>query len=714
MSKGSTRVSECKRAAARLNRLLEYVFEYAPRKGLIDRPFQAYDALAEEWADYAEGWEGQVRGMLACAAVFGSRTRVAAFLRASKRMLPEDLLGMVRRWRERPWVFAACELLSASEDDLVEVAPLGDPPSSWAAPVSEATEWSKIIVYSPALADIFRHGGRLAIAQLWDSGGSFRTYQTYGVIIGLASLEPSDLEYYADVAWLSTEPGPEAELAGLRGRSTDICDVMAAQPLQFLRLMRWGAVPSAATRGLAMYRCVAASDLGPAAAVADAERWREVIEASGERCAHTALSDDAAAVYLGSGSPMHDPAVYLSYSLSRCYLTAMTEEAYRRGRKAVAALCRFPEQPDVQVSMVGFAAAEQVFGYRDTVRLLEDRFSLDPDDSGDEDPMEYLRPDFTGEPGSEASDESELPDTLTRETLDALMARIVANRNEGRDETDAEIATALEVEPETVSAVRRKIEAMFGNLDSGFQAADRFGLSPRAFHGLTRRWLPQEPGALVLRAPAEITTELERAGLNAENTLRRAPVMRFCLWFLNKLEEEGAVPATQAGYVAPRLVTEAFDARLVSAGLSDEVREIVRPKREIDCRPFYDYRTLLERAGLIEYNGKRFAAGAQLQQVTDSAVLYRRLFETTFAQMEWDYHRYLAPVPFLRESAGFLFYAVGELSSRAGSKRADGPAEANAPAWSALRQPRRRSRRQSRRRSLLNRSRGRRGLAYAA
>jgi|GEM_PF-3916018 len=674
---------DCKRRSAQLNQLLPHAFEYARRKRLIDRWFRAYDALEPEWERYPEGWEDSVRGMLANAALFGSRERAAAFCRVMKKELPDELTSMARCWRERPWCYIAFTVIADYGDNLLEIVPLGDPPSSWLPAGSNGSQqaervreqWQSLLLYSPSVGDHYRHGIKLFLTQLWDDG---RAFQTYGVVLPFRSLEPEDLLFFADVARFATQHpgGPEyPRLAGVVGRTTNLSDVIAANPLAFLQLIRFSDAPGVAGRGVPLRRCAASAVLSEPAAAMDEADWALSLKAAGEHLALAIFDDDAGALYPGEASPMHDPALYLSYSDDRCYLAAMSEEAYRRGRDAVAAVCVFPEEPEVRASMVAYAAAHKILDCADELRQLEDRFSA-----------RRAEGEFEGEFDEEAlEDEDNLDDASlpSGDELQAILNRLSENHNEGRTESDEEIAAALGVDPAKVTPLSEKLSAMFeepfgpatpdtpGGPASG--AADRFGLSPKAYVALTRRSVPDVPGALVVRNAAGIAAALRARGLDPECSVADAPAVSFARWFINKAVAEGSVAATQAGYVATKVVAEAFERHVIPPPFESAAGwDRYRPKKEGDWPEFQLYRKLLEAAGLVDYNGKRFVAAdtparasAGRLSVAELAagplILYHHLLEEMFLRFEWDYHPWLPAVPHLRESAGFLFYAAGVL-----------------------------------------------------
>lgn len=86
------------------------------------------------------------------------------------------------------------------------------------------------------------------------------------------------------------------------------------------------------------------------------------------------------------------------------------------------------------------------------------------------------------------------------------------------------------------------------------------------------------------------------------------------------------------------------------------------PKKEIDAPVFNRYREILEAARLIRLDGKRFVIRAGMNNA-DLGTIVSTIAEAMFTSVRWDDSRYGAPVPRLRESAGFLLYAVARLST---------------------------------------------------
>jgi hypothetical protein len=105
----------------------------------------------------------------------------------------------------------------------------------------------------------------------------------------------------------------------------------------------------------------------------------------------------------------------------------------------------------------------------------------------------------------------------------------------------------------------------------------------------------------------------------------------------------------------------------------EKLRERYRPKKESDWPELQRYRELLERAGLLLHTAGRFVPDPGLsafpsdEHSLDTLLesperLYHWLLVTAFTRLDWDSHRYIPQVPLLRNYAGFLFYALGELA----------------------------------------------------
>ncbi|MFO7782197.1 MAG: hypothetical protein R6W94_11290 [Spirochaetia bacterium] len=224
---------------------------------------------------------------------------------------------------------------------------------------------------------------------------------------------------------------------------------------------------------------------------------------------------------------------------------------------------------------------------------------------------------------------------------------------------------------EVVENVRRQLEGMLSRMDAageGHLAADRFGLSPRAFAELTRGGIPTTAGVIRLRETDEIR--------NAERLMAQATYLRGVRWLLDRALSTEGLPATRAGYIAPAVVTQAHEARLVPSITdfddepADDARaasraaffDRFRPKKESDWLALLRLRNLAESAHLLRLSGRRFQPTETAQRLMDDPVaLYRHLLVTGFRTFEWAEGARFDPTPELHRMAGFLFYAAGEL-----------------------------------------------------
>lgn len=717
---------DCKRAGAALNRLLPVCFEYARRKRLDLRPFSRYADFEDLWERCPENWEENVLGMLAGGAVFCRPKTAAAFARSAGPELRQDELRLARLWRSVPWIYCFFEPLEADEGSFVRVRPLGARPAWW----PDDRGWDELLIYSPSVASQARGGYRLVFAQLCCIGEAFLTY---GATIPFTGFELDDPYFLADIASGGQTPGGRDlrghtsswghpsdaraprrtshghtgdignALLGVVGRSANICDVISADPVPFIGLFLFSETPAVTTRAGKPGRfasCVERDDMST-----DEAQWRQWAEANGESISRVVRIGDALGIYLGDGSPMYDPAIFVATADRRLYLSAMNLNAYERGQRVLSGNFDIPEVPQSRATMAAFLAARELFGLDDRLSELQEAF---------DDRREELGPNtVTGEDWDEAADGTagETAHLPTVEQANEIFNRLTHNHNEGIHESDDEIAAELDVDASIVAGLREKIEGMItgmghGGRDSsgtpgatpahgngtdlsgaaaangrraGPELSQRYGLPPRAIHELIRPALPIVRGALVVREASEMTRRAERTGVDPRALFEAAPAHRFATWMLGLATERGGVPTTQAGYVATDVIRRAYEQHIVPTpadlfreiGTEDpEIREDLveelRPRKEADWIRFHALRMLLERVGLLRFDGRKFVADEAVPELlTDPALLYRTLLEAMFSTVEWDHHRRLGSLPRLRESAGFLYYVAGVLSEEA-------------------------------------------------
>ena len=648
--------AQCKRATTVFNDVHEPGYRYATRKKIGARALKEYVASEELWRDFPDDWEENVVAMLVVGALFGRSDRVAAFLRGTKEEVHGDLLPMVRLWRDRPWVWAFVQVVEDLGDRRLVVEPIGAAPSTW----RNADDWGPMIVYSRSIAQNYDNGIALFFVQLVDVGPAFATN---GVIVPLRGFERTDALFYADVVAKAGRSARSIPLLGLVDESTPVSDVAAAYTVPFLALFRYSEMPAVRTPHGAPGRFISAVDLPDRAGWSE-ERWRDAAAAAGERISAVliaddaeAIEDDAEAIVYGDASPMYDPAVYVSRGTKRAFLDARTRDAYDRGRSAAAPLLAFPEQPDVVATFVALAAATEVCGldetFQDECDVLRRRFEKAIEPTGPPDGID---------------DDSDGPAPSSIEEAQAIADRLIRNHNDGiREQADA-IAADLGIDPAVVESVRRQIEGSLSRMGgtSAGVAADRFGLSPRAFLMLCHGGVPAVDGVLRLRDADELRPEADRIASTYYVTGVR--------WLLERAIGEGGLPATKAGYISPRFVSEVYDLgivltvwdrdseRDVDADERERHHEKYRPRKEADLPALLRVRSLAEDADLLVLSGNRFiATDGAYDLVDDEPTLYRHLIAAAFRSFDWALNDRLDPSPTLHAMSGFLFYAAGEL-----------------------------------------------------
>ena len=644
---------DCKRDGIALDEITPIAFDYARRKRIIDIPFQRYYALKEEWEKYPDEWEDNILGMLAAAALFGSVKRTARFIRSIKAELSDTHVSMIRRWRKHPWFYCVFTVLKEYDKNFLEIQPLGDPPGNW--PDSQFPK--SLFLYSASTADSYRQGKNLFIALLWEGEHAF---YTYGVILGFNGISEKDMYFFADIVNHNDQSPLSEPLIGINSRTTNLSDIILSRPLPFLRLFNWTQVPIMQSRAGKLEKSVSMSILPSLDLVKDVKTLRQLFEKAGEKVEQIVFEEDAAAITLGAGSPLYDPSIYISFTDRRIFLFALTEEAYLHGWRAINSFCSFPENPQVCAALSISTAAEEILDCEDELHQLQDLFM----DS-------FKGPESLG---LEEHDQRIDRDLLTMEQLQSVINRLTENYNEGTEEDDDSVAKSLGVFPEKVTELREQIFSTI-NL-SHSEGADRFGLSPRAFHQLSIGGIPAAKGVLVVRNLKEIHKRIAALEIEEEKLFSLSPIFIFSKWLLTKAVGSGFIPATQAGFVGTAVVKAAFEDKVIQTSaerivtskisgstLSKETLERLRPKKEADWPDFIFMRKLLEKARLLVFDGKRFLPGKNVNKfLADPSSLYYQLLTVMFNEYDWDYSPRFGTLPYVRLMAGFLFYAIGSLS----------------------------------------------------
>ncbi len=652
--------AECKRGAALMDRLIPEVFEYANRRRLSNRSFAEYSSLSDVWATYPEGWEENVLGMLSLASVCSSSRHCAGFIRAIRDRLPDDEVAVARGWRELPWIWCAFEVVDVTSGSRIEVAPIGERPSNW----PRSADWERLHLYSPTVAMGYRRGITLHLAQLAHVLGAFHAY---GVILPFRSFEAVDLLAFADFARLKnqSERSIIAPLAGVADHASRLSDIIADDPLSFLRLIEFVEAPQVAGRSGSWRRNASVVLYRGGVEMSDPVFWKRALAGALHEVHSSVFVSDAGALYLDGGSPLYDPAVYLAFGDRRVFLSAAHEEAYARGREALLSTAEMPVRAQVNCSIIALVAAGRILNTVDELGFLQERLDAE---------LSAAQPDAV-EDTDAGLDAAFLP---TSEETQAIIERIVHNQNEGIEQSDDSIAEELFVAPETVEQVRSMLPFSGAfQQDEHLPAVDRMGLSPRAFHELLSWQIPSVPGVIALRSADELRADGEELGVQLADTR----LMRFAAWLLDRVGRRERIPATQAGYVKPSIVVQAWEAGVVASPLErarfmvpslrdvpeDDPRlvELVRSltgRSESDDHGFLRNRELLEHAGLLRLEKRSFIVTEDARnELDDPFRMYHRLMVTMLSRFEWwsteRYAMYLG----LRERTGFLLYALHTL-----------------------------------------------------
>lgn len=646
--------ADCKRVGPQLDRIVEQIIPYAERKRFLGPLIENLQNRVPDLSDYPEEWSSMVVAMLGTAAVTTVPKRTQGFIRSVQSDLATAELRIAKQWRRVPWAFVAFEEIEPLEHDILLVDPIGGAPSGWPADLS----WDRLPIYSPSLADGYSRGVRSGLALIAYDGAVFHTY---GVILQFASFGAEDLLYFAAVA---ADDTTDDELAFLLGKPEDVpslSEIIRKDPVPFMMLFRWQEHPTLTGRRGPWRYCASIVTYQGDKDLADESLWQQVISEGDEVIQDFIATDEIVGLRLGDDTPMYEPLILVSLEDHAVYVRAMTEEAYARGVSAIAPLVAMPREPQVGTSMLMMHAAEEILDPVDLLSDLEAVVTETFDDAAD-----VAHP-IAESDGDLLEDGAEPPPDLSG--IQAVLSLLMENFNEGRDYTDEMIAEKTGTDVEQVRMLREQVMEMVDRAPGGqpgtsstttprITAADRFGLPPGPFHRIMSTPIPAEEGVLALR-------DLRGATLSQpeEEALLEVPLFRFAQWML----ELEAIPATAAGYVAPKVVRRAIEEEIVPRyhdAWRMDLFDDELPKKEIDAPVFNRYREILESARLIRLDGKQFVSKESMKDV-DLGTIVSTIVEAMFRTARWDDNRYGSPVPWLRESAGFLLYVLKQLSADA-------------------------------------------------
>lgn len=649
----------CKRVGPQLDRIVEQMIPYAGRKRLLDPLVQDLQDRIPDPSNYPEEWPALVFAMLAAASIATAPRRTQGFVRSVQDTLAPADLRLARQWRRVPWAFVAFENVTPAVHDIVLVDPIGAPPSGWPPEV----RWDRLPIYSPSLADAQSRIVRSGLALVAYDGTVFHTF---GVILQFASFDARDLLFFAAIV---ADDTPADEIPFLLGRPEEVTSISSAirsDPVSFLMLFRWQEAPTMTGRQGVWRYCASMVFRESGEDLADESLWRRVIDEGGDTVQNIVVTPEIVGIRLGSDTPMYEPLILASLQDNAIYLRAMTDAGYARGVAAIAPLATMPAQPQVHASMVMMHAAQEILHSVDLLSDLETVVSETFD--GTSIPR---RPPAESD-GELLEDGAGPPDlALIQPVLDLLMEDF----NEGRGFTDEMIADRTGAEVEQVRMLRQQLYEMFdrapggagdgapataANRDTGpvtgpVPAADRSGLPPGPFHRILSTPVPAEEGVLVLR-------DLRAADFShiEAQALLSVPLFRFARWMLDL----DAIPATAAGYVAPAIVRQA-----IANGILPKLHDVFRagfdsaeiPKKEFDAPVFHRYRQILEAAGLIRLDGKRFVVNSHIKDANLGTIV-STIAEAMFTRVRWDNSRSGAIGLPLRQAAGFLLYVLKQKS----------------------------------------------------
>ena len=156
-------------------------------------------------------------------------------------------------------------------------------------------------------------------------------------------------------------------MIGLCDPDLPVSDIAAADPFSFLAMLRHSETPPVRSRQGVPGRYASRASLSDRPELWTEAAWQAAASRAGEALPAFVLDEAGAALTLGEGSPMYDPAIYLSRETGLGFLEARTLSAYERGRAVAKGLLDFPQTPEVHAGIVVVAAMSAITGFDDTL-----------------------------------------------------------------------------------------------------------------------------------------------------------------------------------------------------------------------------------------------------------------------------------------------------------------------------------------------------------
>ncbi len=155
-------------------------------------------------------------------------------------------------------------------------------------------------------------------------------------------------------------------------------------------------------------------------------------------------------------------------------------------------------------------------------------------------------------------------------------------------------------------------------------------------------------------------------GLSEEDVCG-TPVIANARMFLGALREQDGTAATVAGNLNRKFVRHVFDRfTWFSPFIADLRRKHTRYYNEQDFWELHLHRILLEMAGYVRKNKKRFVATKRADEVFERARVggaFAHLFHTLFKKLNLDYVVLVySELPEVQQEAAYSFYRVGQLA----------------------------------------------------
>lgn len=510
-------------------------------------------------------------------------------IRESREEYVESFAGLVQQLLQQPWQMAVFRVVELHGGDRLTVR------------IDEGGQetGAERVLMSPTVEDLYRRGERLFGSLLIDAGEELHTF---GGVFYYKAFDEDDIRQFA-----RTADSAMYRNKGLRA-------VLSAYPVEFVGLYAFAMQPRSQMAGEEMRYCQSRADMGGesfenlAAGLPDLE--------ADHKPPFFRLSSEAVAMSESGFS--HNFVVVGDEARQTAWLYSFLRSGYGNGRTALESFIRFPEEPDLGVSMAMLSAMNTLLSYESEAARLERE--IIPENTPEQ--MAFI------------------------EQLNKAIGRLSQAFNAGRpiDQRFIEKVAAEEgVDPAELS----KFYSQLGTEAKSEQIQkDFFGISPEKMQRILYGSLDDIADIVEIRKPHKVNPE-------------DAPVLASAVHLIQILASEGPIKTVPYSGNLPKEVADRFS---------------LQPVRGEESVPHLHLaRVLLELSGTIEHSGGYFHLAGQGTELFDGspdivknldvAELYLVLLTNFLREFNWEYlyQQNEVEVPLVRTAAPFLLHSLRSL-----------------------------------------------------